>query len=160
MFCSTCGKTNSEDLNYCRNCGNKLSAATLVESARAGRAAIQPASEKHDPDQLTGIGIRDVIIGDGFFMVAVILSFVASGVSSLLWLFLLIPAFFFFGKGISNVLFARAIRHRQKIDAPARGHSAVQLPPTPASAFGTFAKAVSRDLEPVPSVTERTTRDL
>ncbi len=160
MFCSTCGKTNSEDLNYCRNCGDKLTVAAVVGSVPAGRTAIQRASEKHDPDQLTGTGIRDVIIGDGFFMVAIILSFVPSGVSSLLWLFLLIPAFFFFGKGISNVLFARAIRHRHKLDAPAPGHSTVQLPPTPASAFGTFAKAVSRDLEPVPSVTERTTRDL
>lgn len=67
-----------------------------------------------DPDELTGNGIGSVIVGDGFLIVAVLLSVAGGSIGSLLWLLLLIPAFFFFGKGFADVLHARQIRRRLK----------------------------------------------
>jgi hypothetical protein len=111
-----------------------------------------------DPDELTGNGIGSVIMGDGFLMVAVILGVTNTAISSLLWLLLLIPAFFFFGKGFADVLHARQIRRRLK------AHEAVPAmadPTSPqASIADVFKQHTSGDLVATPSVTERTTREL
>lgn len=54
-------------------------------------------------------------MGDGFLMVVVILSATHTAISSLLWLLLLIPAFFFFGKGFADVLLAgKSVDGRKK----------------------------------------------
>lgn len=108
---------------------------------------------------MTGNGIGNVVIGDGFFMVGVILAATNSAVSSLLWLFLLIPAFYFFGKGFAAILQARQIRRRSQIDS-IKTPVIAELPQAHASIIETFRKHTSGDLAPVPSVTERTTRDL
>jgi 4-hydroxybenzoate polyprenyltransferase len=101
-----------------------------------------------DPDELTSNGIGSIFMGDGFFMVAVILSATHTAVSSLLWLFLLIPAFFFFGKGFADVLYARQIR---------RNSERKELNSQEAKAF--LPRSSSEGLA-VASVTERTTRNL
>ena len=113
-----------------------------------------------DPDELTSRGIGQVIVGDGFFMVAAILSATQSSVSSLLWLFLLIPAFFFFGKGFADVLHARQIRRRNRAPELDKGSKTFELPPGAAGAIESFKKPISGELALVPSVTERTTRNL
>jgi hypothetical protein len=112
-----------------------------------GRVVLREARSK-DPDELTGTGIASVFIGDGFFMVAVILSATESSVSSLLWLFLLIPAFFFFGKGFADIFQARQIRRRLKQNELAAAPTA-----------GVFKNYASGDLIPS-SITDRTTRQL
>jgi hypothetical protein len=116
--------------------------------------------KSRDPDELIGDGIGSVIIGDGFFMVAVILSAAHSSVSSLLWLSLLIPAFFFFGKGFADVFHARQIRRRiTRNDLnDASNHLALSSPPT--SAVDAFKESLSGEVVAMPSVTERTTRNL
>ena len=110
----------------------------------------------NDPDELTSNGIGSVIMGDGFLIVGIILSATESSISSLLWLFLLIPAFFFFGRGFANVLKARQIRRRQKLltASTAAGElpAAVLVEELNQLASGKLPKAVS--------VTERTTREL
>ena len=167
MFCSKCGKPNGEGVVFCRSCGTGLEVLSLSpvkQNSRSKKNAGDESlmkSQSKDPDELTGKGMGSVIIGDGFFMVAVILSATHSSVSSLLWLFLLIPAFFFFGKGFSDVLHARQIRRRLKkqnelTDAP----KVAELPPPRASVGDVFKKSISGELIAVPSVTERTTRDL
>jgi hypothetical protein len=113
-----------------------------------------------DPDSLTSNGIASVIIGDGFFMVAVILAATNSAFSSMLWLFLLIPAFFFFGKGFADVLHARQIRRRQKQSELSAAVQSPELQTGRPSAIEIFEKVISRELTPVPSVTDRTTRNL
>ena len=111
----------------------------------------------NDPDELTSSGIGSVIMGDGFLIVAIILSATESSISSLLWLFLLIPAFFFFGRGFANVLKARQIRKRLK-SLPGAGLSdqATELIPL----VDTFGKLPAGKLPEAPRVTERTTREL
>ena len=151
MFCSKCGKANAEGERFCRSCGRDLPEISL---ATVDRRLAQPAVTK-DPDELSGKGVGKVIIGDGFFMVALILAATTSSVSSILWLFLLIPAFYFFGKGFAEVFEARQIRRRLKAAT-----QAAELPPGRPSAIETFGKVISGELTPIPSVTERTTRDL
>jgi hypothetical protein len=139
----------SELERFCRKCG------TRIEPSVAGRSSNLSAK---DPDELTGNGIGAVIVGDGLMMVAVILSATNTAVSSLLWLLLLIPAFVFFGKGFADVLLARQIRRR--VNQAGLDH-ADQLPTmieVPASDF--LKRSISGELATVPSVTERTTRNL
>jgi hypothetical protein len=139
----------SELERFCRKCG------TRIEPSVAGRPSnLSP----KDPDELTGNGIGAVIVGDGLMMVAVILSATNTAVSSLLWLLLLIPAFIFFGKGFADVLLARQIRRRVK---QAGLDHADQLPSTIEAPVSDFLKrSISGELATVPSVTERTTRNL
>ncbi|MGH9928807.1 MAG: hypothetical protein ACREA9_06210 [Pyrinomonadaceae bacterium] len=108
-----------------------------------------------DPDELSGNGIGSVIVGDGFLMVAVFLGVTHSSVSSLLWLLLLIPAFFFFGKGFSDVFHARQIRRLAKQAALDAMPAVAEL--SSPRALDVFKSHVSSEL---PSVTERTTRHL
>jgi hypothetical protein len=113
-----------------------------------------------DPDELTGRGIGRVIIGDGFFMVAVILSATSTAVSSLLWLFLLIPAFYFFGTGFADVLYAKQLRRRGRdLELPETA-PADELAPPSTSVYEVIKKTISGELAPVSGVTERTTREL
>jgi hypothetical protein len=160
MYCSTCGTENLKGLNFCRSCGVELEVTELTHGKRS-RAVRQrlktPLFEAtNDPDELVGNGIASVFIGDGFLMVGVILSATSSPVSSLLWLLLLIPAFFFFGKGFRDVLHSQQIRRKQKhLDTP--------QPPNALAPPGSLIEAIKKtsdELVSLPSVTERTTRDL
>ena len=165
MFCSKCGNPNGESVSFCRKCGTDLESALLapVKQNSLDKKNVSESLTKtklKDPDELTGKGIGSVIIGDGFFMVAVILSATHSSVSSLLWLFLLIPAFFFFGKGFADVLHARQIRRRLKQNELNDAPKIAELPPPRVSFIDTIKKHTSGELVPVPSITERTTRDL
>jgi len=164
MFCSKCGNQNGEGERFCRKCGTDLENLSLTSVKRnlLHKKTVDESLTKvksKDPDELTSNGIGSVIIGDGFFMVAAILSATHSSVSSLLWLFLLIPAFFFFGKGFADVLHARQIRRRQKQDELNDAPKIAELPPR-VSFIDTTKKHSSGELVPMPSVTERTTRDL
>jgi len=110
---------------------------------KSGDEGLSHKSSK-DPDELIGSGLASFFIGDGFFMVGILLTVMESSVRSLLWLLLLIPAFFFFGKGISDVFQARQIRKRMK-------HDELNVAPAIQSSF---------ELKAAASVTERTTRQL
>ena len=148
MLCPKCGNQPERHESFCRKCGAALGNA-LEPDRRAfldRKNGAQELSHKgsKDPDELIGSGLASFFIGDGFFMVGILLSVMESSVRSLLWLLLLIPAFFFFGKGISDVFQARQIRKRRKQDE-------LNAAPTMQSSF---------DLKSANSVTERTTRQL
>lgn len=165
MSCSRCGNRNGEGERFCRRCGTNLENSSLISFkhnplARESVGKRVSKAKSKDPDELTGNGIGSVIMGDGFFMVAVILSATHSSVSSLLWLFLLIPAFFFFGKGFADVLYAKQIRRRIKQNELSDAPKTVELLPAGASVVDAFKKCISGELVAMPSVTERTTRDL
>jgi hypothetical protein len=165
MFCSKCGNPNGEGVSFCRKCGTDLEGILLAPGKqnslkKKSFSESLTKTESKDPDELTGKGVGSVIIGDGFFMVAVILSATHSSVSSLLWLFLLIPAFFFFGKGAADVLHARQIRQRLKQNELKDAPQIAELPPPRVSFIDTIKRHTSGELIPAVSVTERTTRDL
>ena len=161
MACSYCGNQSDHSENFCRKCGSDLNTAFKVPNSRT---FLQTHGEdlgwtrSKDPDELTGNGIGSVIMGDGILMVAVILGATNTTISSLLWLLLLIPAFFFFGKGFSDVLHARQIRRRMKALGAT---NTISEPRTPrASIAEVVRRHTSGDLLAAPSVTERTTRQL
>ena len=158
MFCSKCGRHHDANEAFCRNCGTSLrqSVTTVVDQNLSAKTSSSFSS--NDPDELTGNGIGGVIVGDGLFMVAIFLSVTHSSVSSLLWLLLLIPAFFFFGKGASELLKAKQIRRRLK-----QGELAAAPDPIPLFQPASIATALQRTsaelLAPL-TVTDRTTREL
>ncbi len=164
MFCPNCRNQNTEDTKFCRQCGTDLETGlTVPRSGSIASIGDRIGLSNHrskDPDELTGTGIGRVIIGDGFFMVAVILSATNTAVSSLLWLFLLIPAFYFFGTGFSEVLYARQLRRRLKEAELTNAPNVDRLPPAQTSFIEIVKKTISGELNAVPSVTERTTREL
>ena len=159
MFCSKCGNQNGEGINFCRQCGVDLESAAMMSLKKNDFENLTKIKSK-DPDELSGKGVGNVIIGDGFFMVSVILSATHSSISSLLWLFLLIPAFYFFGKGFADVFQARQIRRRKKNEELNSVPKIAELPPPSISFVETIRKHTSGELVPAPSVTERTTRNL
>jgi len=165
MICPKCQNYNDEAAVFCRRCGRELeysSLATAKQSSLGDKTANRSLTEakSKDPDELTGNGIGSVIIGDGFFMVAVILSATNTAVSSLLWLTLLIPAFYFFGRGFADVLQARQIQRRRKQKQLTDGEGSMALPPARTSVGELLKKSISGELTGVRSVTEGTTRDL
>ena len=159
MFCPACSARSEGSERFCRKCGANLPAVSVVrgeglEQNSIARTGIATVAQK-DPDELTGTGIASFFIGDGFFFASIFLSVLNSSVKSWLWLLLLIPAFFYFGKGFSDVWQARKIRRRLKVNelAPA------PEPETRASVLASI-KDASGELLARPSVTERTTRQL
>src|SRR6266850_2842410 len=165
MSCSKCGNRTIEGERFCRRCGTNLEDSSLIsfkqnlQPRESADESLTKAKSK-DPDELIGNGIGSVIIGDGFFMVAVILSAAHSSVSSLLWLFLLIPAFFFFGKGFADVFHARQIRRRIKQNELNDASKILALSSPSTSVVDALKKSISGELVGMPSVTERTTRNL
>jgi hypothetical protein len=163
MFCSQCGKQNKESEKYCRKCGANVENA-LVIPLNPNMLQMKNSSEvpakafSKDPDELTGNGIGSVIVGDGLFMVAVILSATHSSISSLLWLLLLIPAFFFFGKGFADVLHAKQIHRRLKQNQLHNESVIAELPPPRASVSDIIKN--SRGLIAASNVADRVTREL
>ena len=158
LFCANCGNRSDESEKFCRRCGANLPTAQIARGKQLTQApgpgeGLQLSTHGY-ADELTGNGVASVFIGDGFFMVAVILSATHTSISSLLWLLLLIPAFFFFGKGFRDVWQARQIRRRLKENA--------QAPLELESGSSLFAsiKTASGELLSGSSVTERTTRQL
>jgi hypothetical protein len=162
MNCSGCGNQIDDSKRYCRRCGRDLENAALGPANQnslrtTGGDAGPIASRAKDPDELTANGTGGVIMGDGFFMVAIILSFTNTSISSLLWLLLLIPAFFYFGKGFGDLWQAKQIRKRLK--QPELNASAnAELPPPRASIAELFKN--SGKLLPSAGSSEKTTREL
>lgn len=152
MRCTNCGSHSDYHEQFCRKCGADLvglrnqsiepSKPNVLQSAVTN--AELPLRTEKDPDELIGRGLASLFIGDGFFIVGILLSVMESSVTSLLWLLLLIPAFVFFGKGVSDVFQAKQIRRRRK-------QNQLNAATTTQTSF---------DLNPATSVTERTTRQL
>ncbi|MBC8032263.1 MAG: zinc ribbon domain-containing protein [Pyrinomonadaceae bacterium] len=165
MLCTNCGNQAEQREKFCRKCGTDFENAALAP-ARQGifQGSIKDqgldGTVSKDPDELIGSGIASLFFGDGFLIVAVLLSVMESSVSSLLWLLLLIPAFFFYGKGVADILHAKQIRRRNKqSELDAAPVTSNPLSPR-SSVVDAFRTRPSGDLFPTPSVTDRTTRQL
>ena len=163
MSCPGCGTRSEDNERFCRKCGANLATAPV---AGGGKELVRDLSSgdglttgaEKDPDVLTGNGVASFFIGDGFFFTGVILAATDTAVSSLLWLLMLIPAFFFYGKGFRDIWQARQIRRRLKQNE-LTAKPAPELEPPRTSAFAA-RKSASGELLSRPSVTERTTREL
>ncbi|HET9531731.1 MAG TPA: zinc-ribbon domain-containing protein [Blastocatellia bacterium] len=148
MYCPKCGTQNNEGTRFCRSCGANLS---LVPQALTGSLPSEPSRrrQRHSPQAAISLteGITKAFIGVGFMIAAL-----------LLWLtrqwwgiFLLIPGFFMFGRGIAEIVGSKqmqAIPHAgtESLDPPSRTNEIRPHNTAP--------------VIPPPSVTETTTRHL
>ncbi len=157
MNCSGCGNQIDDSERYCRRCGRDMETTALAPPRQSSlrRTGVDAGPLAKDPDELTANGTGGIIMGDGFFMVAIILSFTNTAISSLLWLLLLIPAFFYFGKGFGDIWQARQIRKRLKQPQPGEDMNA-ELPPPRASVAELFRNSGKL----LRGSTEKTTREL
>ncbi|HKP47616.1 MAG TPA: hypothetical protein VJT50_13530 [Pyrinomonadaceae bacterium] len=67
-----------------------------------------------DPALRIRTGVGKIVAGDAFLWPAIYLSLMKTSIQSLLWLLLLLPAFFLVGTGLADVLRAKQIRRAQK----------------------------------------------
>ena len=89
MYCRRCGSDGGEGLSYCRRCGAELETAPLARASggpteKAPDARGLRRAAERDPDEMTAEGVGSVIVGDGFFITAVILSATHTSISSML----------------------------------------------------------------------------
>lgn len=169
MYCAKCGSIGGEGLSYCRKCGADLQQTPVVNSLRERKegalsevkeGALSPkGSPAGDPDELTASGIGSFIVGDGFFITGVILSVTHTSISSVLWLLLLIPAFFCFGRGLRDVLLAKQIRQRRKQEE-LKAAPAAELPPRHSTVADIIGSHASGELLRAPMRAKRTTGEL
>jgi hypothetical protein len=164
MYCSKCGGHSGVGVSFCRKCGAGLESTSLARGVedstpeRTGGRGLTRA-QAVDPDEMLANGIGSAIVGDGFFITAVILSATHTSISSLLWLLLLIPAFYCFGRGLRDVLHARQIQRSRKqgeLSAAAKA----ELPPPRASVADIIRGHTSGELLRAPRATKRTTGEL
>jgi hypothetical protein len=168
MFCPNCAAQNLDGASFCRVCGANIS---LVPQALTGQLAqaAEPDDERarrrrrrgHDNVPSLEKGIMNVFMGIGFIVaaLAIMLRFPAG----VFWGWcLFIPGFSNLGRGVAAIV---ASRRNQAVDfsLPAGQGSYFQNPSAkPATPFvsGASAPRTGELRNPVPSVTEGTTRHL
>lgn len=150
MQCPHCEKAIEATAKFCRSCGQALVAASSLsgQHGKLPKATSKAlwSTQTIDPDELVGTGISKIITGDGFFMVAIFLSVTHTSVSSFLWLLLLLPAFYLFGQGFSDVFRARQIRRRQQDEKLGAAEMVAELPTTAFSLMDSVANQTTRKL--------------
>ena len=156
MFCPKCATQNVDGASFCRSCGANIS---LVPSALTGQlpTTIEENSDrrsrrnrKREPS--LDEGVKHLVMGVCFVIVSILISKYSPG-GWAWWYWMLIPAFTFFGKGLSEIIRARQI----KAQAPNIGQT--QIPA--GTRLESFPAPRTGELRPaVPSVTEGTTRHL
>ena len=156
MFCPKCGAQNGDGTRFCRGCGADVGGVLAVVEGKVPDAEL-PLAERHI--DLYGSGLRGVMIGVGFLIVAG-LSFGISIKLAVLGLFMLAFASFFLGTGISRLVQARALKRLR--EPKATEHAPPALAPGEAD-YIRPARSIyaTDDLATTPaSVTEHTTTHL
>jgi hypothetical protein len=105
MFCPKCGSQNPDETTYCRGCGADLSAIVAIVT---GKIRDSPALAEKEVE-LFSSGIRGLITGVGFLLVAV-LALTLSPKLAIAVLFGLAFASFFIGTGVSRLIQSRGIK--------------------------------------------------
>jgi zinc-ribbon domain len=171
MFCPKCGTQNPDDGKFCRSCGVDLG---NVNAAISGELALTDDScstwrdrKPRNADQVFADAMKSIVTGVGFIVVSCVL-YVTNVANGRAWFWaMLIPAFTFLAKGISDYSKSRRMDRARQVGFQPTATVNQMRGPTPStlpSAQTTFiAPAESRyktgDLVP-PSVTDGTTRHL
>jgi len=151
MYCPKCATQNNEDARFCRSCGANLSLVpqALTGKLDAGRSRRRHMRSAGGETISLAEGITKVFMGAGFITAALLLL-----VFTRQWwgVFMLIPGFFLFGRGVAEIVASKQIPDarrddRRSLDSPPASTNEIYSPDT--------AKII-----PPPSVTETTTRHL
>ena len=151
MFCSKCGLQNADETKFCRGCGSDLNELAVVATARGSES--QSLDEKYIA--LNSRGVRGVLIGLGFFVIAgVVFTTTLNAIN--FGLFLLMFGMFFLATGISRFYEAKGIKRLNK------GSSPTALPISQTDYLKPARSLYETDslLSQPRSVTENTTRHL
>jgi hypothetical protein len=158
MFCPKCAAQNVDGAHFCRACGANIS---LIPQALTGQLPVAPNDEstrrgrrgRPEKQPTFDEGVRNVVVGFGFIVVAIALAIFGRPIGAQVWWFwMLIPAFALLGKGISEI-----VRFNQLNTPPPASQAQMSYAPpyevSPPSTPGELRP-------PVASVTEGTTRHL
>jgi hypothetical protein len=160
MFCPKCATQNVEGASFCRACGVNIG---LVPQALTGQLPTAVGSEYSVRDwrklrrkrpPTIDEAVRHLMMGIAFVIVSILIGKYSPG-GWTWWYWMLIPAFTFLGRGISDLI--RLNQARGELTPP----QISQTPMSSATPVQSFpARGTNELLPPVPSVTEGTTRHL
>jgi len=167
MFCPNCAAQNLDGASFCRVCGanislipqalsGQLAQATEPEDSRSSRRRrrreVEPSLER---------GIMNVFIGLGFIIAGIAIMSRFPGGMFWGWC-MFFPGFSTLGKGIASIVASRRQQPGNLLPTGAAGAYFPNQPNRSATpALGGVSAARTGELrEPVPSVTEGTTRHL
>jgi len=156
MFCPQCATQNLEGAHYCRSCGVNIS---LIPQALKGELtkSDQPqwpgrySRRRRHREPTIEEAIQGITMGVAFVVVALLVArFAPAG--SIWWFWMLIPAFGCFAKGFAALARLRTSKSESST-FPQPQLNTVRQTDLPAPTTGGL-------IDPVPSVTEGTTRHL
>lgn len=166
MFCPKCATQNLEGASFCRSCGANIS---LVSQALAGQMpetnlvetdeTRREARRRRRRSEKASIedGIRQLFMGIGFILVAMAVALFGQEMGGKVWWFwMLIPAFTFLGKGVSQIVQVK--RQDKSLPPESAAWSNTISARQPASALP--PRNTAQLVPTPPSVTEGTTRHL
>lgn len=100
MFCPKCGTENPDNTKFCRVCGANLSnVLAVIDGLQISETAFPQIKEATD---LYSTGIRNVILGAGFFVASILLKSMPGDTA--LWFLVMIPAICLIASGIGRIL--------------------------------------------------------
>jgi len=157
MFCPKCATQNVDGASFCRSCGANIS---LIPHALSGQLPtaepdndlVRKLRRKRSREPRIEEAIRSLMMGIAFIIISVLVGRYSPG-GWTWWYWLLIPAFTLLGKGVSEMVRLKQMKDaRPTFDQP-QMTSKVRLETLSAPRTGELR-------QPVPSVTEGTTRHL
>lgn len=157
MFCPKCATQNVDGASFCRSCGANVS---LIPQALSGQLPAAPVNDdverafrrRRRKEPSLDDGIRHLMMGLAFVIVSILIGKYSPG-GWTWWYWMLIPAFTFLGRGISDIVRSRQTKaEAPKFEQPQMS-SGARPQSLPVARTGEL-------MTPVPSVTEGTTRHL
>ncbi len=160
MFCPKCATQNLEGASFCRGCGANIS---LVPQALTGQPLQTPPQEEVVAEEGCGTGrgrrkeltldtaFKNMFVGIAFLIIAIALS---RTIGAGWWFWMLIPAFSLMGTGIAQLIRLREKYNRVMFEEPRVSPGLPRQEPV------VFPRRTDELRQPVPSITEGTTRHL
>lgn len=163
MYCPGCGTNNLDGARFCRSCGVDIS---LVPQALTGHVPDNQSVDIEDDERdrhgrrkgppSLDKAIKNIFMGLGFIVVALILSRVPMGWSWWYWMF--IPASTMLGGGVAEYFRFKQAQKDRALPLGAGQPGMAAMPPAPPRAGELPRRNTSELVMQPPSVTEGTTR--